>query len=191
MTQDELPEPPRQVAHFLLLVAVAFLIIASVALSGRPVLRAGVPNLVHVADIPSRAGLAQLQNYTEAFGAVLPKTDWRPGIGRLLGRDGSAAGPPRLGYWVRGYSFLGLPLFARKEGGYSLYLDRPGSYRVVPLGDEGLDLLARQAGGRFWQGWWFPWWRFSWGLVAPLLIAAFVWAELRWQARRRGILGLI
>lgn len=189
---DEPAEPPRQVAHFALLILVGLMIVGSLALSRRPPTLASMPLVVHVADIPPHDALLQLGAYTELYGALVPHTDWRPQVAALLGRTGDATdAPPRLGYWVRQWTFLGLPIFARKESGYSVYFDRPDYIRAAPLSEEGLAQLEKQTGSRFWAGWWFPFWRFSWGLLAVAAVGGWVWLEFRWQAKRRTLMGLI
>lgn len=190
---DELPEPPRQVAHFALLILVGFLIAGSFVLSGRPVMLASLPHIAFVADVPRHRHEDQLATFTAVAGALLPKTDWRPPIAVALGKVGEVGTVrPKLGYWVRSWTFLGLPMFAVTEGGYAVYLDRPGYYRAVPLGEGGEAELIRQTGGRrFWGSWLWSYWRHCWGLLAPIGVAVFAWAEFRWQAKRRAILGLI
>jgi hypothetical protein len=189
---DEPREPPRAVAHFALLVLIGFMVVISAALSQRPVTLASLPHIAHVADVPTHRTQEQLRWFVQSYGAWLPKTDWRPPIAAALGRNGDA--PPgrlRLGYAVRVWTFLSLPMFAYKEGGYAVYLDQPGQYRALALSEEGLADLERETGRRFWAGWFFPFWRYSWGLIAVAALAGFAVLELRWQARRRAILGVM
>jgi hypothetical protein len=189
---DDRREPPRQVGHFALLIFVGLLIVASLALSRRPPVLASLPHIAFVAEVPRHRHEDQLAAFAQVYGAFIPKTDWRPDVAVLLERDRpQAMARLRLGYWVRSWTFLGLPMFAVKEGGYTVYLDRPGHYRAVALGKTGEAELIKQTGSRFWGSWWPAYWRYCWGLLAPMAVGAWIWLELRWQARRRMAMGLI
>ena len=185
-------EPPRAVAHYVLLALVLLVILATQLVSARGILLGDLPDVVHVADIPPRAGLATLDRYVSAYAYTVPDPALRPEVARVFAGAGRPVQtPPRLGYSIRQIVFLGLPFFAYREGGYVLYRAYPGYRQMAPLGADGLELLRRQAGEDLTAGWVFPFWRVGWGWLAVAAVAAFAWLEWRGQVRRREALGLI
>ena len=176
----EMVEPPRQVAHFVLLVFVGFLTVASLMLSTRGPTLASLNNVAPAGAAP--AGV--VPPIGDDWSAVVHRSDWNPAAATALGRTGLGEGV-RLGWVVRQWSFLGLPLFAFRQGELAAFETDAYGYRLVGLTPEQLAAVDR-AGTP-----WFPWWRFAWGWLAVAAVAGFAWAELRWQARRRAILGLI
>ena len=187
-------EPPRAVAHYFLLAAVLLVILAAQLVSARGVLLGDMPNVVHVAEIPPRAGRETLDRYISVYAYTVPDPGVRPALAIALARRGGGAAttsPPRLGYSIREIDFIGMPFFAYREGGYVLYRTYPGYRQMAPLGDDGLALLRRQVGADLTKGWIFPFWRVGWGWLAVIAIAAFAWLEWRSQVRRREAMGLI
>lgn len=184
MIEEEPREPVRQVWHFGLLALVGLMVMASLALSARPPTLASMYNVVVRGPLPD-TGMAQYRVYN----AWIPKTDWRPEIAARLGRTGAGA-PPRLGYLVRQWTFLGLPLVAFRQGDFIAVREDARQYSLGGLYDEEDQALARQPGGKPGFGL-FPFWRFCWGWLAVAAVGVFAWAELNWQARRRALLGIM
>ena len=173
-------EPPRQVWHFALLVLVGLTVVASLALSGRSPLLSSFNNVAPAGAPP--AGV--VPPIGEDWGTFIHRSDYRPAAAKLLGRMGEGQGV-RLGWVVRQWSFLGLPLVGYRQGELAAFEENSGGYKLVGLTDEQRAAIDR-AGAP-----WFPWWRVGWGWLAVAAVAGFAGAELRWQARRRAALGLI
>lgn len=180
MMEDEPREPPRQVWHFGLLVLVGLMIMASLALSKRPPILASFNNVAPAGRPPA----GTVPPIGEDWSAVIHRSDWTPMAAKLLRRLGEGEGV-RLGWVVREWSFLGLPLLAFRQGELAAFETDSYGYRLAGLTVEQQAAVER-AGTP-----WFPWWRFAWGWLAVAAVAGFGWAELRWQARRREALGLI
>lgn len=176
---DEPREPPRAVAHFFFLVLVGFMVIGSLALSARPPILASFLNVA-----PGRAAPAGVADPVD-WSLTIHRSDWRPGVARLLGRIRTAPAP-RLGWVVREWSFLGLPLFAIRQSDVSVYREDEVGYRLAGLTDAERQAVERAGGAGL-----FPFWRYVWGWIAVAAVALFAWAELRWQAWRRAILGIL
>jgi hypothetical protein len=178
---EELPEPPRQVAHFALLILVGFTIAGSVILSGRAVTLASFNNVAPGGPAPRALTPVSSDDWT----VIIHRSDWKPPIAKLLGRDG-AGQPPRLGWIVREWSFLSLPLVAYRQSDLAVFREDGYGYRLSGLMPDQIAAMKRSG-----QPPWFPWWRYTWGWLAVAAVAGFAWAELRWQAKRRQMLGLI
>ena len=174
-------EPPRQVWHFLLLVPVAFALLASALLSGRPVLLASFNNVALAGPAPA----AVVPDFGSDWSAIVHRSDWRAPIAQALGHP-DLRRPPRLGWPVRQWSFLSLPLGAYRQGPLLAAKEDGYGYRLYGLTDEQIGAIDRAGATP-----WYPWWRYGWGWLVIACVAAFAWAELRWQARRREMLGLI
>lgn len=184
ITDQEPRAPVRQVWHFGLLALVGLAVMASVLLSARPPTLASMYNVVLRAPLP-RTQMGQWR----AYSVWIPKTDWRPPVAAALGRTGEGA-PPRLGYLVRQWTFLGLPLVATRKSDLLVVKEDERQYSLGGTFEEEEQALARQPGGRPGLGL-FPFWRFCWGWLAVAAVGVFAWAELRWQTRRRALLGIM
>lgn len=186
----ERAEPRREVAHYVLLALSCLLIIGSVLVSLRPITLANLPVVAPVGPVPPKADPARLEAYVRAYSVLIPQTDWRPALRDAAGLTGRSG--VQVGYSLRQLSFLGLPFFAYPEAGYVLSLDDGGRYiAIAPLGSEGLEQIERETGATLPRFSPLTALRYAWGWLLPIMVALFVWFELRWQARRRAALGLI
>ena len=174
-------EPPRQVGHFALLIAAAFTLIISAFASGRPMALGGFNNVAVVGSPPAGMRFA----WAEDWSVVIHRSDWNPAIAKALGRTGEGQGP-RLGWIIREWSFFSLPLFAWRQSDLSLVKEDAYGYQLSALTDEERRTIEQRGGPGL-----FPFWRYCWGLLVPLAVAAAIAMEFRWQARRRAMLGLI
>lgn len=181
MTQER-DEPPRAVAHFGLLILVGFMVVASLLVSTRAPTLASFNNVAIAGPVP--AGV-KLTDYGDDWSVLIHRSDWRAPVAALLGHT-TRGRPPRLGWVVREWSFLGLPLFATRQGDLAAVKEDEYGYRLVGLTNEEQAAVAAKGGPGL-----YPFWRYSWGLLAIAAVAAWVWLEFRWQARRRAALGLI
>ena len=177
---DENAEPRRQVWHFALLVAFVWIVFASELLARRPVLY-GLFNNVAPAG-PAPRGVAPL--FEEDWSAIVHRSDWSPPVARLLGHDRRRAA--RLGWVVREASVLSLPLAGWRPGDQpALVVEDSYGYRLTGLTPEQLRAVTTRGLPPF------PWWRCVWGWLPLAAFAGFAAAELRWQARRRELMGVI
>ena len=184
-TSDEEPlEPVRQVWHFGLLALVGLAVMASLVLSARPPTLASMYNVVFRAPLP-RTEMGRWR----AYSVWVPKTDWRPEVAVAIGRTGEVE-PPRLGYLVRQWTFLGLPLVATRKSDLLVIKENARQYSLGGMFEEEEQALVGQPDGKPGFGL-FPFWRFCWGWLAVAAVAMFAWAELAWQARRRALLGIM
>lgn len=177
-------EPTRQVWHFGLLVAFVFALIASHLLARRPLMVASFNNVAPAGALPAsvRADLAAWQ--LSDWSIVIHRSDWTPPVARLLGH--TRAGPPRLGWVVHQWSVLTLPVVGWRQSDLAVVLEDDYGYRLSALTPE-----QRAAVDKAGAVGWFPWWRVGWGWLPIALFAGFAWGELRWQARRRALLGVM
>ena len=173
-------EPPRQVWHFGLLLAVMFVLLVSHLVSARPMMIASFNNVAPAGDLPPA-----VTDVMDDWSAVIHRSDWKAPIARALGHAANDR-RVRLGWVVREWSFMTLPLFAWRQSDLAAFREDLYGYRLLGLTDGQLGAIERSIGRP-----WFPWWRFAWGWLVIAALAAFIWAELRWQARRRALLGLI
>lgn len=174
-------EPPRQVGHFSLLIAAAFLLFISAFASGRPMALGGFNNVAVVGPPPAGMRFA----WAEDWSVVIHSSDWRPAIAKALGRTGEEQGL-RLGWIIREWSFFSLPLLAWRQSELTLVKQDAYGYQLSALTEEERRAIEQRGGAGP-----FPFWRYCWGLLVPLAVAGWVWLEFRWQARRRAAMGLI
>lgn len=176
----ERPEPPRQVWHFPLLIALAFVILVSHLVSDRPMMIASFNNVAPVGDLPPA-----VTDVIDDWSITIHRSDWNGPVALALGRTGDGR-RVRLGWVVREWSLMTLPLFAYRQSDLAAFREDMYGYRLLGLTPGQLRVVATATGTP-----WFPWWRFAWGWLAVTALGLFVWAELRWQARRRALLELI
>ena len=175
---DDLPEPPRQVWHFALIVLFCFAVLISEAVARRPLLY-GLFNNV------APAGKAPPELRPDDWSLTIHRSDWNPLVATLLGHA-RADRPARLGWVVREWSVLSLPLAGWRQSDLAVFTEDGYGYRMAGLTEaQRADLDRRGLIG------WFPWWRFVWGWLPIGALAGFVRAELHWQSRRRALLGII
>ncbi|WP_419809175.1 hypothetical protein [Sphingomonas sp.] len=179
--EHEPREPVRQVWHFALLALVGFMVIACLALSGRAPLLTSFNNVAPAGPVP--AGI--VPDYGDDWSVIIHRSDWNARAATLLGRTGEG-NPLRMGWVVREWSFLGLPLFATRQGDLAVFKEDSYGYRLAGLTEDQRAAIERRGGPG-----WFPFWRHCWGWIAVAAVAVFAWAELRWQARRRAVLGIM
>ncbi len=180
MTEIEPREPPRQVWHFFLLAAAVIVITASHLVSARPLMISSFNNVAPAGDLP-----ATVTDVPDDWSALIQRRVWKPPFAAMLGHHADAR-RIRLGWVVRGWSFMTLPLFARRQSDLAAFRETPYGYALFGLSTEQLRQVDAAGATP-----WFPWWRFTWGWLVLAAVAGFGWAELRWQARRRAMLGLI
>ena len=180
----EVGEPTRQVWHFALLIAFVFVLVGSHLLGRRPLMIASFNNVAPAGQLPAsvRADLAWWQ--TQDWSIVIHRSDWIPPVGNALGH--TRKGPPRLGWVVHEWSVLTLPVAGWRTSELAVVAEDDYGYRLSALTPE-----QRAAVDEAGAAGWFPWWRSTWGWAAIALFAGFVWAELRWQAKRRALLGVM
>ena len=175
-------EPTRQVWHFGLLIPVLFAVITSHWLAARPLMIAPFNNVAFAGPAPR--GLVSAYGEDE-WSVVIHRSDWSPPVAAALGHTGPGR-PPRLGWVVREWSVLTLPIAGWRQSALAVVAEDAYGYKLIPLTDaEQQALAARGAVG------WLPWWRFTWGWLVIALFAGFVRGELHWQARRRAIMGIL
>ena len=111
---DQAREPTRDVWHFGLLALVGFMIVASLVLSTRSPILASYNNVA----VAGRPPAGVVPPIGQDWMTTIHRSDWRPKVALALGRTGKGEGV-RLGWIVRQWSFLGLPLagFARPSTG--------------------------------------------------------------------------
>lgn len=135
-------EPPRAVAHVAWLVLGGFMVVASLLLSERAPTLARF-NVAPGGPVP--AGVPHV--FGNDWSLVIHRSDWRPAIAKALGRTDEEQ-PLRLGWVVREWSFLGLPLFAYRPSGLAAYRTDRYGYRVSALiVDEVAAIRARGGPG--------------------------------------------
>lgn len=178
MSEDYQPEPRRQVWHFALLVPAIFAMLASQLLGARPLFYGAFNNV-------APAGVAPASMTPDDWTLTVHRSDWRPPIAASLGHT-TPDRPARLGWVVREFSVLSMPIAGWRQSPLAAYREDAYGYRVAGLYADQLAAAARDGAAG-----WFPWWRFVWGWLPLLAVAAFVRAELGWQARRRDVLGII
>ena len=179
--EDTTPEPPRAVAHWGLAIAAAFMVIASMALSARPLMFGTFNNVAPAGAVPS--GVA-LTDYGDDWSVIIHRSDWRLPIAAALGYLRER--PARLGWIVHEWSLFSLPLFATRQSDLAAVKEDAYGYRLVGLTDAERAAVTAKGGPGV-----FPFWRYCWGLLAVAAVAAAIWLEFRWQARRRAVLGLM
>lgn len=157
------------------------MVIGSLVLSSRPPTLASFNNVAAAGPLPP----GFVSAYGDDWSLAIHRSDWKPDIAAMLGLPGKAR-TPHLGWVVREWSFLGLPLFAYRQSDLAVVREDEYGFRLAGLTDDEAHAIARAGSVR-----WFPFWRYSWGLLAAAFVAVWIWLELRWQARRRAILGLI
>lgn len=173
---DDEREPPRQVWHFALIVLFGFAVIGSELLARRPLLYGAFNNV-------APAGVAPATMRPDDWSLTIHRSDWAPPIAMLPGHA-RADRPARLGWVVREWSLLSLPIAGWRQSNLAVFTEDGYGYRMAGLTPEQLRKAEGGVG-------WFPWWRHLWGWLPFAALAGFVWAELRWQARRRELLGII
>ena len=177
---DQAREPTRDVWHFGLLALVGFMIVASLVLSTRSPILASYNNVA----VAGRPPAGVVPPIGQDWMTTIHRSDWRPKVALALGRTGKGEGV-RLGWIVRQWSFLGLPLAGFRMSTLTAFETDEYGYRVIGLTVDQYAAIDREGTP------WFPWWQVGWGWLAIAAVAGFAWAELRWQARRRAALGLI
>lgn len=178
MTDAHGREPRRQVWHFALVILFGFAVIASELLARRPLLYGAFNNV-------APAGVAPASMAPDDWSLIVHRSDWNPPVAALLGHA-RADRPARIGWTVREWSLLSLPLIGWRQSDLAVFREDAYGYRMAGLTDGQRVALARtDAVGRF------PWWRYIWGWLPLAALASFVRAELGWQARRRALLGIM
>ena len=173
---EEWREPTRQVWHFALLVFAAFAMILSQAVARRPVLYGAFNNV-------APAGTAPASVAPDDWSLTVHRSDWSPMVAGLLGHT-RADRPARLGWTVREWSLLSMPLAGWRQSDLAVFTEDDYGYRMAGLTPDQHAALDHMAG-------WFPWWRFVWGWLPLAAFGGFVLAELRWQDRRRALSGVM
>ena len=181
MTADDAPEPTREVRHYALLILFMVTMIVSQFVAQRPLLYGLHNNVAFVGVAPADV----VPDPGEDWSVMIRRNDWRPPIAALLGH-GRSGRPVRLGWVVRQGSLFSLPLFGWRISELAVVTEDGYGYRISGLSpDQRAALERRGAIG------WLPWWRLGWGWLPFAALAGFVWGELRWQARRRALLGIM
>ncbi len=184
-------EPRRPTLQAVLLAAIVMMIGSGILFTGRPLMLSNSPRIDRVAELPASVDRAELAR------EVVVYPYWVPQRASFLTRFVASAGAARaqdypvLGYSVREVTILGLPLFGYTELGFVVAIPGLSSTQATPISDEQLAALDRQAGEKLERGWLFPFWKHSWGLLALAAAGLAVWLELRFQAHRRAVLGII
>lgn len=178
MIEHDVTEPPRQVWHFALIVLFGFAVIVSQVAGRRPLLYGMFNNIAPAGEAPAAMR-------PDDWSVTIRRNDWSPPIAALLGFTRPER-PARLGWAVREASLLSLPLFAWRQSDVAAFTEDGYGYRMAGLTQEQRAALDRRGAVG-----WFPWWRYVWGWLPLAALVGFIWAELRWQDRRRALLSII
>lgn len=175
---DDTAEPPRQVWHFALVVMFGFALVVSQFAGQRPLFYGMFNNVAPAGEAPAAMR-------PDDWSLTIRRSDWSPALAALIGYTRPER-PARLGWVVREGSLLSFPLFAWRQSELTVYTEDGYGYRMAGLTTE-----QRAAVERAGAVGWFPWWRHVWGWLPLAALAGFIWAELRWQDRRRALMGII
>ena len=83
--------------------------------------------------------------------------------------------PPRYGYSVREWSFLGMPFGWYEEYGYVVYARDRWQLVMAPLIPEADAQLMKEVGRDLKRGFFFPFWAHLWGWLYVALVALWGW----------------
>lgn len=194
MTDDVATPPPAKRSNrlqWVLVAAMIVLVVGTQLFSQRPRFLTSRPWVVHVSDLPE-SKRDDLNVFIDANAYVVPNTRYAPPIGMKVTPDFYAPQtPPMLGYSIREVSVLGMPLFAYKDAGFVLYVERPQNFAMTPLDEDGRKLIDDTVGQAIGRDYSFPWWEYVWGWALFGLIAAWGWLWWRSKVKERAELGLI
>lgn len=179
-------------------------LIGVLVFSDRPWVLYSRPALAKIADLPAAGQSGDLAGYTIAYGMFVAQPRSKALVaGRTLktiARGQEALedhdyghGPAALGYSMREWGILGMPLLAVKELGQVAYVERndhEGSWQV-PLEGDGMDLLTKQIGRDPGAGFIYPYWRHLWGWLFIAGVGLYAWLRMREIRRMRLEQGLI
>lgn len=187
-----LPRRRWSIAQVVLAILIVLMVVVTQFFSHAPRMLTNRPWVVKVADIPARAGIAQLQYYIDTANVTIPKKLYSPPLGLKEEQPVPApASAPMLGYSFREIDVLGMPLMAYRENGYVLYIDGRGWFEMAPIDNDQLKLLEQEAGVPLSRGFSMPFWRHCWGLVLMIMIAAWLALEVRARIKHRAATGIL
>lgn len=195
--EREIP-PPGQALRQAMIGMLVVALVAVELLSSRPLNATSALRVLPVADIPARADLSQLRRFVDAYAFMVIEPRRQLNFLSAATMTPPTTAPvavpddtPRLGYLIREFSFLGMPIYAQRDPGFALYQKGTGAYRVLPLDRDGLDLLAKHAGSHLETGYVFPVWEHSWGWLFVIGFLGVLGLEMRARARHRDAMGIM
>lgn len=111
--------------------------------------------------------------------------------GRHVPSQGEATAPA-LGYLVKEYTFLGMPMFFLPEaGGYSVYTHDTFELVAMPMTDYGLQLVNAANHRDVRDGVVIPFWNHLWGWLFVAGVAFWGWLQYRHIAKWRAETGIM
>ena len=131
-----------------------------VLLSGRPFLPANTPRISEIHSLPEEPKFADVRDFTHYGSGILPYNA-RERAERSR-RNWNERQPIKVGYAFREVSMMRLPLAAYRDLGLVTYVETGAGYKIAILGPEQVELLEELT-GRDYDGYFFPFWRYSWG----------------------------
>ena len=184
--EDDAPRAiPGRWPQIVLAVIVVAVFLAAQGLSDRPQLPLYRPWVDYVADLPANADRNKYTDYVYEGTASFP-TGRRLTFTRLAERakpssvgDWYRDNPAKLGYSIKEFVALSMPFFAKKEYGYTLYVDGDSTMYFYPLDDEMLKQVRGEVGAPIGEDFTFRWWNHMWGWIPLLSLVGIVVLELR------------
>lgn len=170
---------PKLGRHWIL-VATALAFVVVLFASNRPWSVVNRPGFERVAEVPP-AAQRPMRLWLRDRGIKLP---W-PGV--------PEAEQPQLtlGYAYREVGALAMPFAAYGDPGMVLFDGRGRWGPAVPLDGEAEAELTRLAGRSLADDYTFPLWRYLWGWLFVVPLAAWYWLQLRAEAARKDAEGIL
>lgn len=174
---------------------------AALLFSGRFWFRGDRPMVSMVMEAPRSPELPDPESEIDAAGMHVPRSQskveqaFRLAM-RASGRPEAPAAftnqtPPRIGYSVREVGFLGMPFGYYTDLGWVLYTESDWGFIAAPISEKGLAAFNKAAGRDVRQGFFYPFWRHTWGWLFVAGVGLWAWMRHRDLVRRREELGLI
>lgn len=176
--------------------ALIIILIAILAFSDRPWMGGTRLTVSRLAEIKLPEKFGDADNTVFRLGVHIPHPsskaqDLLAALGGGVQSRGEAT-TPALGYLVKEYTFLGMPIFFLPEaGGYSVYTHDSRELIAMPLSDYGLQLVNAANRRDVRDGVIIPFWNHLWGWLFVAGVGLWGWLQYRHIAKWRAETGIM